>query len=106
MRGAFKVLARLKGLRGTAFDPFGRTAERRMERDLIGWYEAIVDGLAEVVDRAPREELLWIARAPLDMRGYGPVKEEAVARLRPEVDRRWAAVRAGTTAPRELGRAA
>src|SRR5204862_2419759 len=48
MLGAFRVLAKLRGLRGTAFDPFGRTAERRMERRLIAEYEAMLD---EIVAR-------------------------------------------------------
>ena len=46
MRG-FRLLARLKGLRGTAFDPFGRSAERRMERRLIAEYETVLDELCE-----------------------------------------------------------
>ncbi|MNJ04709.1 indolepyruvate ferredoxin oxidoreductase [compost metagenome] len=40
MLGAFRVLAKLRGLRGTALDPFGRTAERRMERQLVADYRA------------------------------------------------------------------
>ena len=40
MLSAFKVLARLKGLRGTPFDPFGRSEERRIERELIAEYRA------------------------------------------------------------------
>ncbi len=45
MMGAFRVLAKMRGLRGTAFDVFGRTAERRMERALPGQYETLVDEL-------------------------------------------------------------
>jgi indolepyruvate ferredoxin oxidoreductase len=45
MMGAFKILAKLKGLRGTALDIFGRTEERRMERALIGEYEQTVETL-------------------------------------------------------------
>ena len=40
------MLARLKFLRGTPFDLFGYTSERRMERDLIGWYETLLTDLA------------------------------------------------------------
>ena len=50
MLSAFKVLARLKGLRGTPFDPFGRSDERRVERELIAEYRASI----EEVLRAPR----------------------------------------------------
>ena len=91
---AFRWLAKAKRLRGTVFDPFGYTAERRQERDLVLWYERITDGLADRIGRASMDELLWIARAPMEIRGYGPVKDEAVARVRPEVDRRVAALHA------------
>ena len=45
MMTAFRVLAKMKRLRGTALDVFGRTAERRMERQLITDYEALIDEL-------------------------------------------------------------
>ena len=48
MLGAFRALARLRRLRGTAFDPFGRTAERRTERRLIAEYETILDEIERV----------------------------------------------------------
>ncbi|WP_163360775.1 DUF6537 domain-containing protein, partial [Klebsiella aerogenes] len=46
-----RALARLKRLRGTRFDPFGYLAERRMDRELIPWFEAIVGRLVERLDR-------------------------------------------------------
>jgi indolepyruvate ferredoxin oxidoreductase len=49
MLSAFKVLARLKGLRGTPLDPFGRNEERRVERELIAEYR---ESIEEVVARA------------------------------------------------------
>ncbi len=103
---AFRVLAKLKRLRGTPFDPFGYTAERRTERDLVRWFEGIVDGMTARVGSADTDELLWIARAPTEIRGYGPVKDEAVARIRPEIDRRWAALLAGAPLPPALSEAA
>lgn len=73
-------LARLKGLRGTWADPFGRTHDRRLERDLIAAYEADLD-LAEralTPDTLPQvQELLTLPQA---IRGFGPVKEAAHAR--------------------------
>ena len=104
IRTPFRLLARMRRLRGTALDPFGYTAERRMERDLVRWFEGIVDELTARLGAAPAEELLWIARAPQGMRGFGPVKEEAVRRIRPEVERRLAALRRDDGA--KLGRAA
>ena len=69
MLRAFRLLARLKRLRGTAFDPFGRTAERRMERRLLREYEALLDELdAAARLRQPRGwRSSWLA-APADPR--------------------------------------
>jgi indolepyruvate ferredoxin oxidoreductase len=88
----FRILARLKFLRGTAFDPFGHTAERRMERELIGWYEDLVTTLVAELPRHGIEALLPIAAAPLDIRGYGPVKDKAAHEVRQRVTRQLAAL--------------
>lgn len=91
MRPVLKLLASSRRLRGTAFDPFGRTAERRMERGLIADYEALVDRVlrrltADNHDAAA--ELLGLA----DMiRGFGPVKQAAVERYRRAVSEQEAA---------------
>ncbi len=76
---AFKLLARFKFLRGTAFDPFGRTPERRMERRLIADYRAVVDELAAALTPANHALAVEIARVPERIRGFGHVKERAVA---------------------------
>ena len=74
------VLPRLKVLRGTVLDPFGRSDERRMERALIAQYEAdmavLRDGWA-TGNHAAGEAL---ARLPLDIRGFGPVKAANAAK--------------------------
>ncbi|MEO0914026.1 MAG: DUF6537 domain-containing protein, partial [Pseudomonadota bacterium] len=75
VRGPMRLLARMKGLRGTVFDPFGYTAERRMEREMIALYERVVDRMLEAPGDA--EEMLRIARLPQGVRGFGPVKEDA-----------------------------
>lgn len=77
MLGAMKLLARFKGLRGTAFDPFGRTEERRMERGLIAEYEADLDRLQAALTPSTRAVALELARLPLEIRGFGPVKAKA-----------------------------
>jgi indolepyruvate ferredoxin oxidoreductase len=77
MLGAMKLLARFKGLRGTAFDPFGRTEERRMERGLIADYEADLDRLQAALTPSTRAVALELARLPLEIRGFGPVKAKA-----------------------------
>ncbi|WP_346836755.1 indolepyruvate ferredoxin oxidoreductase family protein [Microbulbifer sp. SAOS-129_SWC] len=78
MYKAFGLLAKLKFLRGTAFDVFGYTAERKMERALIGDYEQMVDevlGLLNADNHAAAIELLGYPDA---IRGYGPVKDANV----------------------------
>jgi len=82
MRSAFSVLARLKSLRGTAFDPFGRSEERKTERALIGEYRATIEELLGGLS-APRLALaLDIARIPEDIRGYGHVKDRHLSAAR------------------------
>ncbi len=75
MRQAFGVLAKLKGLRGTALDPFGRTEERRTERALIGEYRACIDELLAGLTAEKLALAVDIARIPEGIRGYGHVKE-------------------------------
>jgi indolepyruvate ferredoxin oxidoreductase len=77
MKTAFSLLAKLKGLRGTAFDVFGRTEERRTERALVGEYEQLVDELLGKLDaQDPGRHALAIelASIPEDIRGFGHVK--------------------------------
>jgi indolepyruvate ferredoxin oxidoreductase len=78
----FGLLARLKGLRGTAFDVFGYTAERRMERELITEFESLLSDALPTLDAANYDELLTRVRAYLDLRGFGPVKEQAIQEMR------------------------
>jgi indolepyruvate ferredoxin oxidoreductase len=82
IRSAFGVLARLKGLRGTAFDPFGRSEERRTERALIGEYRAAIDELLAALSAERLTLAVEIARLPEDIRGYGHVKARHLAAAR------------------------
>ena len=75
MMTGFKLLAKLKGLRGTAFDVFGRTAERRMERQLIIEYRATIESLLPKIAPANIATALEIAALPDMIRGFGHVKE-------------------------------
>jgi indolepyruvate ferredoxin oxidoreductase len=70
----FALLARMKRLRGTVADPFGRTAERRMERRLIADYVATVERLAARPELASSKAGLDLARLPDMVRGFGHVK--------------------------------
>ncbi|WP_370736420.1 indolepyruvate ferredoxin oxidoreductase family protein [Jannaschia rubra] len=71
----YPLLARGKVLRGTAFDPFGRTPERRMERALIEQYEADLNDVLPRLTDATRDAVVALAELPLAIRGFGPVKE-------------------------------
>jgi indolepyruvate ferredoxin oxidoreductase len=76
------VLAKLKGLRGTALDPFGRTEERRSERALITEYRACIEELLKTLNADNRAQAVAIARIPEDIRGYGHVKARHLAAAR------------------------
>ena len=72
---AFKLMAKLRGLRGTPLDVFGYTAERRGERALIGEYEQTVSSLLDALDAGNAGLAADIASIPEHIRGYGHVKE-------------------------------
>ncbi len=72
---AFGLLARLKGLRGSRFDIFGHTAERRGERQLIADYERTLQELLGSLDAGRLALAVEIASIPEHIRGYGHVKE-------------------------------
>jgi len=78
MARLFPVLARLKRLRGTPFDPFGYSVERKMERALIVQYEKDMAGLRD--RRSDEAAAVKLARLPLEIRGFGPVKQANAAK--------------------------
>jgi indolepyruvate ferredoxin oxidoreductase len=75
MLAAFRLLARLKGLRGTAFDPFARNPERRAEREDLASYERLLDELTEKLAPANYEAAIALASIPDEIRGYGHIRE-------------------------------
>jgi indolepyruvate ferredoxin oxidoreductase len=75
MLKAMRVLAKMKFLRGTVFDVFGHTAERKEERALIGEYEETITELLQTLDPARIELAAEIASIPEFIRGYGHVKQ-------------------------------
>ena len=75
---AMNLLARFKFLRGTAFDPFGKTAERKMERRLIEEYEQIIEELLRGLSKKNHALAVEIARIPEQIRGYDLVKQKHV----------------------------
>ncbi|WP_108501600.1 indolepyruvate ferredoxin oxidoreductase family protein [Paracoccus indicus] len=74
---AFKVLAAMKGLRGTPLDPFGYSAERRRERAMIREYERDMAEVFAGVTDATMPVAIELAQLPMSVRGYGPVKDKA-----------------------------
>ncbi|MBI5275902.1 MAG: indolepyruvate ferredoxin oxidoreductase family protein [Burkholderiales bacterium] len=84
MLPAMKVLALGKRLRGTALDFFGRTEERRMERELVAAYVQRIEALLPALDASRLKAATDIAALPLSMRGFGHVKlaNVALARVR------------------------
>ena len=85
----FRLLKRLRFLRGTPFDPFGRTSERKMERDLISEYEQTVAELLQTLDHERYSLAIEIAGLPEQVRGYGYIKTENVARTRAKLQSLW-----------------
>jgi indolepyruvate ferredoxin oxidoreductase len=75
MMRAFGLLARMKGLRGTALDIFGRTPERRMERQLVTDYEALIDETLPRLAAHNHAIAVELASIPEHIRGFGHVKE-------------------------------
>lgn len=73
----FRMLAKLRRLRGTAFDVFGYTAERVMERRLIDTYRELIEELRVHLTPANYELAVRLARIPEQIRGFGPVKHSA-----------------------------
>jgi len=98
MLTAFRVLGRMKFLRGTALDPFGRTEERRVERELVDEYRASIEEVLRGLGPANLGLAVEIARIPDGIRGYGHVKARHLTAVRPKWDALMADWRAGPLA--------
>ena len=77
----FKLLSRLKGLRGTVFDPFGYSAERRTERMLIAEYERTVEELLDGLCQENYDDAVAIASLPEQVRGFGHIKTASIEQM-------------------------
>jgi len=84
---AFRVLAALKLLRGTRFDVFGYSRERRMERRLIGEYRRTVENMLNDLSAANYDVSVQIAELPMQMRGFGHVKLANIEKAKEEEKR-------------------
>ena len=95
MLTGFRWLARMKMLRGTPFDIFGRTEERRMERALIKQFEKDMAEVLPKLDDATRDAVVALAELPLQIRGFGPVKAANEAKAAKRREELLAAIRQG-----------
>ncbi|MFW5823379.1 MAG: indolepyruvate ferredoxin oxidoreductase family protein [Marinobacter sp.] len=78
----FKVLAKLRSLRGTPIDPFRYSADRKLDRALLKEYQALVSRIQEELNANNYDTFLQLAELPADVRGYGPVREQAAEAIR------------------------
>jgi indolepyruvate ferredoxin oxidoreductase len=78
MMPVFRLLAKMRRLRGTAFDIFGHSADRRLERDLIAGYEKDVAHVLTLLSPLTLDTAIELLSLPDRIRGYGPVKEKSV----------------------------
>ncbi|MBN43538.1 MAG: indolepyruvate ferredoxin oxidoreductase [Alphaproteobacteria bacterium] len=81
---AFRALARMKFLRGTALDPFGWTTERKREQALITNYEKVVEEICDGLNRGNHDLAVAIASIPEHIRGYGHVKDQHLQKAKDE----------------------
>ena len=95
IEGPLRLLARMRGLRGTWLDPFGRTAERRMERALIQQYEEDMAAALPGLGGPARPAILALAALPLQIRGFGPVKMNSAVEAGKRREELLAAIRQG-----------
>ncbi|WP_050930858.1 indolepyruvate ferredoxin oxidoreductase family protein [Aestuariivita boseongensis] len=91
----FRLLAKLKGLRGTPLDPFGYTAERKMERALIKQYERDMKEVLPKLTADTRDAIIALAELPLQIRGFGPVKQANEAKAAKRREELLAVIRQG-----------
>src|SRR6185312_7965016 len=76
--GVMRIMARMRGIRGSWADPFAWTHERRMERALITEYEGLVDDVLASLDTANHSHALTLLSLVDEVRGFGPVKAAAI----------------------------
>ena len=82
MMSGFRILARLKRLRGTPLDIFGYTADRRLERQLISEYEAILEHILAGLSASNLPIAVELGQLPDQIRGYAHVKDQSLAEVK------------------------
>ncbi|MDC7824572.1 indolepyruvate ferredoxin oxidoreductase family protein [Pseudomonas sp. BLCC-B13] len=102
MLKVFGLLARFKFLRGSVFDPFGHSAERKVERELIGEYEQWIELLLKEQRPDNYRTAVALAELPEQIRGYGHVKEQALVKAREQAEQLKARLRVSEIAAVQL----
>jgi indolepyruvate ferredoxin oxidoreductase len=82
-----KLLAKLKWLRNTPFDPFGYKAEHRSEAELVTWFEAIIPRMIAALTVDNHGKLVTLAALPIQILGYGFIKHEAIQSTKIDVEK-------------------
>ena len=94
--GAFQILTRLKGLRGSRFDIFGFSQERRQERKDLEDYLQCLDVIVERIGSENYSAAVQLAGLPAGLRGFGHVRKRNREQLLPERQRLLAALKDGS----------
>ena len=82
MMNVFGVLAKFRFLRGTLFDPFSYSEDRKLERNLIKGYEQDVVTAVKLLSPKTHDIAVELLSLPDQIRGYGPVKEASIAKTK------------------------
>lgn len=93
-----RIMAKFKRLRGTPLDPFGYTTERKMERALIKQYETDMKEVLPLLSDQTRAAIVALAELPLQIRGFGPVKEANESKAAKRREELLSVIRGGGTA--------
>jgi indolepyruvate ferredoxin oxidoreductase len=102
MMPVFRLLAKMRMLRGTVFDIFGHSADRRLERDLIAGYEKDVATVLGLLSPLTLETSIELLSLPDRIRGYGPVKEKSVTEAKARYAQLAADLANPPPAPRQI----
>ncbi|MGV6804871.1 MAG: indolepyruvate ferredoxin oxidoreductase family protein [Ruegeria sp.] len=86
LRPVLRGLSKMRVLRGTVLNPFGHHTEARLHRDLLDWYQSLLDRL--VAEYANRDAETWhrILACADNIRGYGPVRSKAAESARQKAE--------------------
>ncbi len=85
MRAALGVLAKAKPLRGSLLDPFRYSRDRKLDRALLVWFEEIMTLIEQAPEKYEQTALATILSAPMDIRGYGHIREKTAAEVRERI---------------------